>query len=244
MRIPRIYLPQQLFINQTSELDERAFQHCIRVLRLKQGAQLICFNGDGCEYFASIETINKKSAVININEIIENNTESGLNIHLGLGISKGERMEFAIQKAVELGVDEITPLFTEHCVVNLDEKRSLKRTQHWQGIVISACEQSGRNTIPVLNNPLTLKQWAGTIESQCLVLDPLADSSMKVIQPENKNMALVIGPEGGLSSAEISEINLKPNFHPVKFGPRILRTETAAVAAITAMQLLWGDLLE
>lgn len=244
MRIPRIYLPLQLNVSDEVVLDDRTFQHCIRVLRLKQGAQLVCFNGDGQEYYATIETINKKNAVITINKITENNTESGLNIHLGLGISKGERMDFAIQKAVELGVKEITPLFTEHCVVNLDEKRSLKRAQHWQGIVISACEQCGRNTIPALNNPVELKQWAGTIESQCLILDPLAGSSMKLIQPENNNVSLVIGPEGGLSSAEISALNTKPNFQPVRFGPRILRTETAAVAAITAIQLLWGDLLD
>lgn len=152
-------------------------------------------------------------------------------------------MDYAIQKSVELGVKEITPLFTEYCVVNLDEKRIKKRLQHWQGIIISACEQCGRNMIPVLNQPVSLNNWSKNINELCLMLDPLANDSIKTIKPENKSINLIIGPEGGLSSTEISELSSKNDFYPVRFGPRILRTETAAVSAITAIQLLWGDLL-
>lgn len=243
MRIPRIYIPSQLKTGQSVELTEHAFQHAIKVLRLKQDARLILFDGRGTEFSAAIETVNKKNASVTIKETIPSKSESNLLIHLGLGISKGERMDFAIQKAVELGVTEITPLFTEFCVVNLNEKRIQKRLQHWQGIIISACEQSGRTVLPILNTPLSLVKWAESINKVCLVFNPEATATLKNITLKDNFIHLVIGPEGGLSTKEISELEKKTNFHTVKFGPRILRTETAAVSAITAMQMLWGDLL-
>ncbi len=152
-------------------------------------------------------------------------------------------MDFAIQKSVELGVTEITPLFTEHCVVNLDEKRIQKKLNHWQGVIISACEQSGRSVIPRLNTASILLKWADTINQTCIIFDPLASATLKNITPENDAINLLIGSEGGLSTNEISELKKKDNFKTIKFGPRILRTETAAVSAMTAIQLLWGDLL-
>ncbi len=243
MRIPRIYLPSPIEPNHLVELNERPFQHAIKVLRLKTNSKLVLFDGRGNEYSAVLQEVNKKNAFAKIEGVINVKTESNLSIHLGLGISKGERMDYAIQKSVELGVKEITPLFTEYCVVNLDEKRIKKRVQHWQGIIISACEQCGRNTIPALNQPASLEDWSNNSNELCLILDPLAHNSIKTIKPENKSINLIIGPEGGLSSGEISELKLKDNFYPVKFGPRILRTETAAVSAITAIQLLWGDLI-
>lgn len=244
MRIPRIYLPLDLVVNQTFELNVHAFQHTVKVLRMKQDAKLVLFDGKGNEFSASLEQINKKNAFVKIEKKLNSNTESNLSIHLGLGVSKGDRMDFAIQKAVELGVTEITPLFTEHCVVNLDEKRIQKRLQHWQGIIISACEQSGRSVLPTLNNIMKLNKWSDEIDNTCFVLDPLATSTLNKITPENSNINLVIGPEGGLSSKEISELEKKKLFHAVKFGSRILRTETAALSVITAIQLLWGDLLK
>ena len=243
MRIPRIYLPSRLEPNHLVELNERPFQHVIKVLRLKINSKLILFDGFGNEYSAVLTEINKKNAFAKIENAINTNTESNLIIHLGLGISKGEKMDYAIQKSVELGVNEITPLFTEHCVVNLDEKRIKKRLLHWQGIIISACEQCGRNFIPILNQPVSLTNWSSNRNELCLILDPLASNSFKTIKPESESVNLIIGPEGGLSSDEIAELNLKDNYYPVKFGPRILRTETAAVSVITAIQLLWGDLL-
>lgn len=244
MRIPRIYLPLTLTVNQSVELNEHAFQHTVKVLRMKQNAKLILFDGKGNEYAASLEQVNKKNAFAKVEDAIISHSESNLSIHLGLGISKGERMDYAIQKAVELGVTEITPLFTEHCVVNLDEKRKQKRLLHWQGVIISACEQSGRTILPKLNESNTIQQWSDCINNECIVLDPLADKSLKDIAKPGKDISLIVGPEGGLSPAEISELVKKDSFHAVRFGPRILRTETAAVSAITALQLLWGDLLD
>lgn len=243
MRIPRIYLPLSLAVNQRVELNEHAFQHTIKVLRMKENAELILFDGKGNEYAASLEQVNKKNAFAKINTQINNHSESNLSVHLAIGISKGERMDYAIQKAVELGVTEITPLFTEHCVVNLDEKRKQKRLQHWQGVIISACEQSGRTILPKLNESKTIQKWRESINSDCIVLDPLADKCLKDISKPADNVNLIIGPEGGLSPSEISELVSNNHFHAVKFGPRILRTETAAVSVITALQLLWGDLL-
>jgi len=243
MRIPRTYLPTDLKVNHRVELNDRVFQHVIKVLRLKINSKLILFDGNGNEYFAILDEVNKKNAFVNIEEKIAADTESALSIHLGLGISKGERMDFAIQKSVELGVTEITPIFTEHCVVNLDEKRVQKKLHHWQGIIISACEQCGRSVVPRLNTASTLLKWADTISQTCIIFDPLAKASLKDITPENDTINLLIGPEGGLSTNEISEIKKKDNFKAIKFGPRILRTETAAVSAMTAIQLLWGDLL-
>jgi 16S rRNA (uracil1498-N3)-methyltransferase len=243
MRIPRIYLPSELKSGESTELSEYAFQHAIKVLRLKQDAVLILFDGNGHAYESRIETINKKNALVKIGNLIPQKNESNLTIHLGLGISKGERMDYAIQKAVELGVSAITPLFTEHCVVNLDDKRSQKRIEHWRGVIISACEQCGRNILPTLHDSKQLNSWTENINETCLILDPQANVSLKSFEPENNKVSLLIGPEGGLSANEISGLTQKINFHPVRFGPRILRTETAAVAAITALQLLWGDLL-
>lgn len=244
MRIPRIYLPLPLAVNQNVELNEHAFQHTVKVLRMKQKSKLILFDGKGNEYSASLEQVNKKNAFAIVENTIISHSESNLSIHLGLGISKGERMDYAIQKAVELGVTEITPLFTEHCVVNLDEKRKQKRLLHWQGVIISACEQSGRTILPKLNETNTIQKWSDSINDDCIVLDPLADKSLKDIAKPDKDISLIVGPEGGLSPAEISDLVKKEHFHAVKFGPRILRTETAAVSAITALQLLWGDLLD
>jgi len=244
MRIPKIYLPAVLNPNQSIELSEHAFQHTRKGLRMKQNAKLFLFDGKGNEYSAKLEQVNKKNAFAIINEKINTKIESNLSIHLGLGISKGERMDYAIQKAVELGVKEITPLFRENGVVNLDKKRIKKRLAHWQGIIVSACEQSGRSVLPTLNLTTTLLKWSESINKICLVFDPLATTSLKNLKPENNCINLVIGPEGGLSSTEISELIKKESFHSVKFGPRILRTETAAVSAITAIQVLWGDILE
>lgn len=243
MRIPRIYLPSRLELNNLVELNEHAFQHVVKVLRLKQNSKIILFDGKGNECSAVLHEVNKKNAFAKVEEIFNINTESNIMIHLGLGISKGERMDYAIQKSIELGVKEVTPLFTKHCVVNLDKKRIQKKLQHWQGVIISACEQCGRSVIPTLNTPITLNDWSEQIDELCLILDPLAETNFNTVKPEGSIINLVIGPEGGLSSHEISELKSKENFYPVKFGPRILRTETAAVSAITAIQLLWGDLL-
>ncbi|MFK5913365.1 MAG: 16S rRNA (uracil(1498)-N(3))-methyltransferase [Woeseiaceae bacterium] len=242
MRIPRIYLPLDLKEQRSFNLTDHAFQHAIKVLRMKENYQLNVFDGKGHEFLASLTQIEKKSASIEILHQIESAKESNLSIHLGLVISKGERMDFAIQKSVELGVTEITPLFSERCVVNLDEKRLLKRLTHWQGIIISACEQCGRSFLPKLNSAQQLNTWSDSVSNMALIFDPQASKKLNDLTPEDENITLVIGPEGGLSPDEIDFLNNKKYFEAIQFGPRILRTETAAISAITAMQILWGDL--
>ncbi len=242
MRIPRIYTPTPLHSGATIELDDNAFSHAVRVLRLTEGAPLILFNGEGGEYEATLCDVQKKRASAAIGMHSPRECESPLPIMLGQCISRGEKMDFTIQKAVELGVTEIVPLFSERCGVKLDKERSDKRTSHWQSIIISACEQSGRNHLPRLHAPLPLEQWLGTVEASCkLVLDPCASHSLPQLPKPEKNLALLIGPEGGLSDAEL-ERAIKSGFNGIRLGPRILRTETAGLVVLSSIQQLWGDL--
>lgn len=242
MRIPRIYLPQALSSGNQIALDDNALRHVVQVLRLKTGHPLILFNGHGGEFEAQLVTVTKREAIVQIGNFHDISRESCLFTHLGLGISKGERMDFALQKAVELGVNEITPLFTEYCVVQLTNNRALKRHEHWQAVIISACEQSGRNTIPVLNYPTTLTEWLGTC-SLCtrLILDPAASTALSTIKLTKPELVLTTGPEGGFSQTEIEQAR-QAGFEGVTLGPRVLRTESAALAGLAAVQCLWGDL--
>jgi 16S rRNA (uracil1498-N3)-methyltransferase len=242
MRVPRIYLPQPLNPGNAIELDNNALRHVVQVLRLKAGHPLILFNGDGGEFEAQLVKVEKRQAIVQIGRFHDVSRESSLITHLGLGISKGERMDFALQKAVELGVSEITPLFTEHCVVQLTGSRVVKKQEHWQAVMISACEQSGRNTIPVLNATATFTDWLSTIQTPTrLILDPQANTGLSTITLPKPEVALTVGPEGGFSEAEIKQAR-RAEFIGVSLGPRVLRTESAAVASLTAVQCLWGDL--
>ena len=242
MRISRIYLPQPLATGNDVELDSNALRHVVQVLRLKVGHPLILFNGEGGEYSAELIQVEKRRAMARIKEFHDINRESSLFTHLGIGISKGERMDFALQKAVELGVNEISPLFTEHCVVQLNDKRALKKQEHWQAVIISACEQSGRNTLPTLNAPQSFHQWlADTSNNTRLILDPAASTTLSTVKHEASGVMLAIGPEGGFSQSEIEQA-LAKDFTGIALGPRVLRTESAAIASLTAIQSLWGDL--
>ena len=242
MRIPRIYLSQPLHSDNEIELDSNALRHVAQVLRLKAGHPLILFNGQGGEFEAKLVKVEKRQAIAQIGRFHDVSRESNLVTHLGLGISKGERMDFALQKAVELGVSEITPLFTEHCVIQLTGSRVVKKQEHWQAVMISACEQSGRNTIPVLNATATFTDWLSTIQTPTrLILDPQANTGLSTITLPKPEVALTVGPEGGFSEAEIKQAR-RAEFIGVSLGPRVLRTESAAVASLTAVQCLWGDL--
>ncbi|MGJ8692974.1 MAG: 16S rRNA (uracil(1498)-N(3))-methyltransferase [Thalassotalea sp.] len=242
MRNIRIYQQTAIELATTIPLDDNAFGHLIRVLRLSEGDEFTIFNGDGYDYLAKIVNSSKKSADANIIEKTKINTESPLNIHLGQGISRGDRMDFTLQKSVELGVSTITPLFTERCGVKLNKERLTKKVEQWQKIVISACEQSGRTTVPEVKFPVTLEQWLGE-ETTALKLNlhPRALHSIMSLPAENNRVRLLIGPEGGLSDDEIN-IATAANFIDVLLGPRVLRTETAALTAITALQCRFGDL--
>lgn len=243
MRISRIYHPDSLSLNQELELESQAAIHLTKVLRLPVEAELILFNGDGCEYSARITRIQRQRAWVCIHDSQERDHESPLKIHLCQGISKGERMDYTIQKAVELGVTHITPLISEYVTVQLKADRLTKRLNHWQGIINSACEQSGRNRLPLLDPAEKFEQWIQTYDNNAtrLTLTPDATTTLKTLDMPQQSFTLLIGPEGGLSQHEIT-LSEQYGFKGIKLGPRILRTETAAVTMISILQGMWGDL--
>ncbi len=243
MRNPRIYQQSQFTINETVTLSDDAFGHIVRVLRLKEGDTITLFNGnEPLQYAATLCNVSKKSADAEIISQEDNHSESPLNIHLGQGISRGDRMDFTLQKSVELGVNTITPLFTERCGVKLNKERLEKKRQQWQKIVISACEQSGRACVPIVAEPMFLADWLKQETSALKInLHPKAEHSIMTLPVENTRVRLLVGPEGGLSDEEITQAS-QCDFQDVLLGPRILRTETAALTAITALQCRYGDL--
>ena len=241
MRIPRIYQDISLAAGDRVELDKTAAHHLTRVLRMQDTQKIILFNGGGGEYTSTL-SLQGKDVFANIEHFDERNTESHLNITLLQGISKGERMDICIQKAVELGVSKIVPVICQRSVVNIKGERGDKKHQHWHGIIINACEQSGRTHIPQLSEAIKLKDIISKqINGLKLTLSPDATTTLPDISATEKNISLLIGPEGGLDDDEI-KLAQQHGFLTVRMGPRILRTETAAIAAIAALQVLRGDL--
>lgn len=242
MRIPRIYHSTSLQINTTVELDEQAAAHVGRVLRMQADDPIILFNGQGGQYDAQIVSVGKKHVQAKITGFSDSSSESPLSLHLGQGISRGDKMDYTIQKAVELGVTQITPLFTERCGVKLSGERLAKKHQQWQKIAISACEQCGRNTIPTIHEPINLSDWLQqSSEELKITLFPKATDTIKTLVAPEKGVRLIIGPEGGLSDQEIEQ-TLAEGFQGIQLGPRILRTETAGLCVVSALQLQFGDL--
>lgn len=242
MRIPRIYHPDPIIVDKNMSLTAEACKHLLTVLRLKEGHPIILFNGDGNEYSATLKIESKRQAKALIEAQLSISVESPLPIHLGQGISKGERMDFVLQKSVELGVTEITPLITERCPIKLNAERWEKKQQHWEKVIISACEQCGRNVVPKLHAPINLNEWLRQSTNQLrITLHPQAEKRMQDIRPDQHGFRLLIGPEGGLSDNEIYQSS-ETGFASVLIGPRVLRTETAALAAITVLQSHFGDL--
>ncbi len=243
MPISRIFQSVELFCGAEIQLDRQASHHLITVLRVKPNDVLTIFNGQGGEYKGFITQINKKQVSVRIGEHVAHEVESSLALYLAQGISRGAKMDYTIQKAVELGVKKIIPLLTERCTVKLDEERRAKRFQHWQSVITSACEQSGRNQIPELFLPMTLESGLQSVPADWrFVLSPTAVPRLRdqVVQ-KSQRVLLLIGPEGGLSEKEVA-LACQQGFQPLNLGPRILRTETAAVAAITALQCSFGDM--
>lgn len=243
MRIPRIYVDLPLAEGTLVDLPDTAFQHVCKVLRFKEGKSLIVFNGEGGEFSAILQNVEKRRAQIDVKEFQSTNSESPLQITLGQVLSRGERMDYAIQKAVEAGVQTIQPLFSERCEVKLNAERMDKRVQHWQQVAISAAEQSGRCLITRVLAPITLSDWLETCSSPVkITMHPHKAKSLKSLPtPAENNIAVLVGPEGGLSDMEIQS-SIGKGFQCVTLGPRILRTETAPVVILTALNLLWGDL--
>ncbi len=245
MRIPRIYHPESLEYQTQCQLSEDAANHVGRVLRMVEGEQLELFDGSNHIYPAIITESNKKSVKVNILGRELSDKESNLKIHLGQVISRGERMEFTIQKSVELGVNVITPLWSERCGVKLDGERMDKKIQQWQKIVIAACEQCGRNVVPEIRPLMKLQDWCAEDDGALkLNLHPRAQHSIKTLPMIPKDgVRLLIGSEGGLSEQEIVQTQ-QNGFTEILLGKRVLRTETASLAAISALQIYFGDLGE
>ena len=241
MRISRFFCPELNLSNKQFSLPEAVHRHAVQVLRLKKGVKISLFDGRGLEYEATLDQVGKRESVVILGQKIESQNESPLEITLLQGISRGERMDYALQKAVELGVSKVIPVITERCNVQLSNGRAEKRLSHWQGVMVSACEQSGRSVLPELMDVMPLEE-AKMINQQSsrLVLDPLAKQGFTTLEKQQK-ITLLIGPEGGLSEQEV-QLLTEQGYQTVNFGPRILRTETATVAAIAVIQTLWGDL--
>jgi len=242
MRLPRIFHPGTLVSAKEIALDADAANHVARVLRLGPGDLLILFNGEGGQYEATIVNADKKQVSVTLGTFQPVERESPLAIHLGQVISRGERMEFTIQKSVELGVSCITPLFSERCGVKLPPERLAKKVVQWQKIVHGACEQSGRNRIPQILPPRPLADWAADPGDELkLTLHPRAAHSIQTLPHPTHGLRLLIGPEGGLTEEEIAFTRTQ-GFLEMLLGPRILRTETAALTALAALQCRFGDL--
>lgn len=241
MRLTRIYHPEALQPGQEVELPTQAANHITRVMRLKVGAELTLFNGDGFDYAARLSAIQRNRAWVQILSKQAVNLESPLAITLIQGISRGDRMDYTIQKAVELGIRNIVPVYTERSMARMDSDRMVKKLTHWQGVVSSACEQCGRARLPELGPPVDLRNWLDGHDSNALrlILDPTADNKLGTLQAADR-ITLLVGPEGGLSEDEIRMV-ISQGFTGIRLGPRILRTETAAVATLGAIQALWGD---
>jgi len=242
MTTPRFYCPEILAQSGTAELPEQAAHHAARVLRLQAGDQVRVFNGRGGEGDARITDIGKRNVTVEIVDWRAVERESPLQVLLAQAISAGEKMDFTLQKAVELGIDHIQPLASERSVVRLSGERAEKRVAHWQGVVIAACEQSGRNHVPEVAPISPLLDWLGSQDGSesRLMLSPTAEVGLRDLPKPIGNITLLIGPEGGLSPSE-AEAAQRYGFTPVRLGARVLRTETAALAALAAMQMLWGD---
>lgn len=242
MRIPRIYHPELITAGSEIALSDDAANHVGRVLRMGVGQAVQLFDGSNQVFDAEITRADKKSVQVSILRGEVDDRESPLHIHLGQVMSRGEKMEFTIQKSIELGVNVITPLFSERCGVKLDAERLAKKIQQWQKIAIAACEQCGRNRVPEIREAMTLEAWCAEADSGLkLNLHPRASHSINTLPQPVERVRLLIGPEGGLSADEIA-MTAQHDFTDILLGPRVLRTETTALTAITALQVRFGDL--
>ncbi len=243
MRIIRSHVDQPLAVGQRITLPEDSSQHLLRVLRLEPGDAVTLFNGDGHDYTARLLTAAKRGAEAEITGCAPVPRESPLRITLVQGVARGEKMDLVLQKASELGVHGFTPVVTERTEVKLDAERAEKRMAHWRGVVAAACEQSGRAVLPRLVQPTALSSYAGAETADIkLVLDPNGDVGLASVAPRpGQSIALVVGPEGGLSERDLATLRAA-GFRGLRLGPRILRTETAGLAAVAALQALYGDL--
>ena len=239
MRVSRVFTDSQLAPGARIDFDPRTTRYIAQVLRLRKGQGITLFNGAGSDWAAELQSCSKASCSAQVIECLTTEPPAVRSLHLGIGLSRGERMDFAIQKSVELGITAITPLVTEHGVVQLDAAREQKRLAHWHGIIVAACEQSGRSRLPSLNPVTPIAAWL----KDCLgglLLYHRANTSLAELEHAPESLNLLIGPEGGLSKQERTMAEAR-QFIPVRLGPRVLRTETAPIAALAVIQARWGD---
>ncbi|MCS3904439.1 16S rRNA (uracil1498-N3)-methyltransferase [Methylohalomonas lacus] len=244
MREIRIHVDAPLVPDSELTLPPDAARHVARVLRLKAGQSLTLFNGRGGEYAATIVDVARREVRVQVDAHDPVERESPLAITLVQAVSRGKHMDYTLQKAVELGVQRIVPVLSEHGQVRLDDQRTQNKQSHWHGIIVSACEQSGRNRLPELQAPCPFDDWlaaAADTDASRLLLEPLSDRRLRGLPTPTAGIVLVSGPEGGFSPAE-RDAALAAGCNGIGLGPRVLRTETAAPAAIMACQALWGDL--
>lgn len=241
MRTPRIFQDMPLLEGQTVTLNDSGSHHLAKVLRKSVEDSVILFNGMGGEYHGQITDVGSKSVQVSLDFFVEADRAAPFHIHLGQVLGKGDHMDYALQKAVELGVREITPLFSHHCEVRLKGPRLAKKMEQWHHLLVSACEQSGLNIIPTLNPPVSLLQWAEQIETErkwILHTDDLPGNPFQGEAPES--LCFAVGPEGGFSDEEVEQVK-DFGFDCITLGPRVLRTETAPVVVLSLLQLAWGD---
>ena len=240
----RLFVSGALINGAELELDGDRARYLGKVLRIRAGDSVTVFNGEGPEWPAIVKRVGKNTVDLELGESCEAGAESPLKIHLVQGISRGDRMDFVVQKATELGVKRITPVLTEYGVVKLNPDRAQKRRDHWQKIANSACEQSGRTRLPLIDTPIPLKNWLGakpaTVGAE-LILTPHAAVPLASIPVPETKVCVLIGPEGGFSDNEYGDADIS-GFQAVSLGPRILRTESAAIATLAVLQSIWGDL--
>jgi 16S rRNA (uracil1498-N3)-methyltransferase len=246
MRLSRLFVDRPLATGQTVVLPADRAHYVTRVLRARVGDALVVFDGRGGEHRATLERATRQEVAIAVGEHLERDVESPLAVTLALGISRGERMDLALQKATELGVAAVRPLFTERTVVDLAGERLQRRMAHWRGVLTAACEQSGRTRLPGLHPPASLSQHLSAhaetaVPHTGLLLDPQAATGPTALPRPEGPVTLLIGPEGGLSDAERAAA-YHAGYRGLRLGPRVLRTETAPLAALAILQALWGDL--
>ena len=243
--LTRIFVPGHLDASGKCVLPPAQARHMARVLRLRPGDAVTLFNGDGNEYSAEIERVGKDTATLNVTGRRAVDREAPFAVMLAQAVSGGERMDYTVQKAVELGVAGIQPIASARSIVRLDEERAAKRIVHWQAVVVAACEQCGRNRVPQISPLLEFDEWLALVakahdDSTKLLLSPHAHDSLREHEHPARGVVLLSGPEGGFEPEE-DRAAQRAGFHPVRLGSRVLRTETAAVAALAALQALWGD---
>jgi len=244
MRIPRIYLDEALRTGASVHLPEQATEHVARVLRLEAGDRAILFNGDGCDYDAELTAVTKRAVTAIVAGVRSVSRESPLPLTLVQGIARGDKMDWIIQKATELGVTRIVPVVTERTEVKLGEERAERRMAHWQHVIVSACELSGRNVLPQLEAPQKLHLWLAQLGDRAgrrLALLPDGDVCLGNLSVPAEGVLVAVGPEGGFSEHDEAGLH-HAGFAGLRLGPRILRTETAGLAALAALQALGGDL--